>query len=1004
MNELGWFLAVLMTVAVLAPAAWLLGRRLLPGATPPESSRTGESTDLELLKQTAVLTREKEQLQSYLDEYRQAEEALRASEEKYRALVENANDAIVIAQDGAVHFANPKTEAMLGYSFAELATMPFTEIIAPEDRALVVERYTRRLEGEDVPSRYRFRAVTSDGRKLWVEINSVIVTWEGRPASLSFLRDIDDQMQAEENLRASEAKNRAMLDATPDLLLIVDREGKCLEARASREFGVALPAGTVGAKVTDYFPHDLADRLLAVIYRALSTGQLQTLELRLPTPEGLRHLESRVVVCGDDTVLFIVRDVTQRKREEAELKEAKLVAEEANRAKSRFLANMSHEIRTPMNAIIGMTELSLASDLGEEQRRLLSGVLESAEFMLALINTLLDFSKIEAGKLTLDPTEFRLRDDVGDALHALALRAHEKELELICHIDADVPDRLVGDSARLRQVLFNLVGNAVKFTEQGEVVLRVHRAAVADGGAITLRFEVRDTGIGIPHDKQAAIFEPFQQADDSTTRRYGGTGLGLAISSQLVDLMGGSIGVESVPDQGTTFYFTTTFEVVPDDRPLPAPSLTDKAVLIVEDNAACRQSLADTVAGAGARVVAVANAREAFAALAQALSEGRAFAGAIVDAGLPDEHGLEVVRQLHAKTPPTAAILLMTHGDVGHSVIGRTELPHVRCLMKPVKQTDLLAALAVDAASVQATAAIARPTSDFGAAVRPLRILLAEDNAINQKVAVSMLGARGHHVVCASDGREALERLGQEQFDLVLMDVQMPVMGGLEATAAIRAQEQGTGQHLPIIAMTAHAMKGDREDCLAAGMDDYVAKPIRARELFAAVERAERYRAAGCQELAAPVMAGESRPPGANRRAEEPVVEETIDERESELVFDPQTALACVNGDAELLREIVGLFLDDAPRLIGELREAIDGADASSVRRVAHTIKNSVGYFGLKSTFERALELENMGRAAELAGADRAWQRLRSEVERLQPILAEFVNSQSEEETQSAET
>jgi len=504
--------AALMTIAVLAPAAWILFRRLIPPAPVPRDAGTGESTELELLKHTAELTREKQQLQSYLDEYRRAEEALRSSEEKYRALVEHANDAIVIAQDGVIHFANPKTESMLGYSFEELAKMPFLDIIAPEDQALVLERYTRRLSGEDVPSRYNFRVVARDGHKLWVEINSVITPWEGRPASLSFLRDIDHQIQAETalraseerlqaildnspavvymkdvegrytlinqryqelfhvtkeqvvgqtdfdifpsefadamrandrhvvrsraplqieeqvphedglhtylsikfplhtpegevyavcgfstditgrkqietDLRASEAKNRAMLDATPDLLLIVDRDGTCLEARASREFGVAIPPGTIGAKVTEYFPHELAERLLAVIHRALSSGQLQTLELRLPTPDGLRHLESRVMVCGDNTVLFIVRDVTQRKREEAELKEAKLAAEEANRAKSRFLANMSHEIRTPMNAIIGMTELSLAADLGDEQRRLLSGVLESAEFMLSLIRS-----------------------------------------------------------------------------------------------------------------------------------------------------------------------------------------------------------------------------------------------------------------------------------------------------------------------------------------------------------------------------------------------------------------------------------------------------------------------------------------------------------------------------------------------------------------------------------------------------------------------------------------
>jgi CheY-like chemotaxis protein len=370
---------------------------------------------------------------------------------------------------------------------------------------------------------------------------------------------------------------------------------------------------------------------------------------------------------------------------------------------------------------------------------------------------------------------------------------------------------------------------------------------------------------------------------------------------------------------------------------------------------------------------------------------------------LPDEHGLEVVRQIHVTSPETVSVLLMTHGDVGRSMTGRSDLPHVRCLMKPVKQSDLINAL-VAGGEPAAASKSALHDKEFGVAGQTLRILLAEDNAINQKVAVSMLTARGHTVACVGDGREALERLAAEQFDLVLMDVQMPVMGGLEATSAIRERERTTGGHLPIIAMTAHAMKGDREDCLAAGMDDYVAKPIRARELFAAVEKAGERLTEG-STTNGPSEALDS--PAAAQAVDSPVTSTLPDLHvtpDEEVTFDPQVALACVNGDAELLKEIVGLFLDDAPRLIAELREAIGCGDSQRVRRVAHTIKNSVGYFGIKSTFELALTLENMGRADDLSGADPAWQVLRAEIERLHPILSEYVHAQGMQRTHATES
>lgn len=1114
--------AMLLTAGLLAavvlPFVW---GRLRPPAEPPPDTWPDKS---KLLEQTAELVREKSALERDIAARRAAEEALRHSEEKYRILVENANDAIVIAQDGVIKFANPKTEELLGYQAEELARMPFTEIIVPEDRAMVVDRYVRRLQGEDVPSRYLFRTLARDGQQLDVEINSVNIMWEGHLGTLCFLRDMTEQKRVERELRASEARLQAILDnstaavyvkdragryllvnhyfeqifhltkdeiigrtdlelfpeelaaafrsnddqvltslaplqveeiarqddgehtflsvkfplfdsagqatsicgistditsrkravedlrrseartrailaASPDLLFIITRDGTCLEYRGSGEFFFAPPEQIVGRNVTDYFSGDLGERFRRVIERTLDTGEMQTLEVRLPTPLGTRHMESRVVLYGADEVLFIVRDVTDRKRAEAELHEAKHAAEAANRAKSRFLANMSHEIRTPMNGVIGMTELALATDLSDEQRRYLRGVLESAEFLLSLINTILDFSKIEAEKLELDPVEFHLRDDLADTVNALSVRAHEKELELVCHVRSDVPELLVGDSGRLRQVLFNLLGNAIKFTPHGEVVLRVEKVS-EQGNEVVLRFSVRDTGIGIPLEKQKLIFEPFLQADDSTTRQYGGTGLGLSISAQLVRLLGGEIELDSRLGAGSCFSFTAHFRTVAAETP-PAvvvgpPHVQGLPVLIVDDNESSQQALVEVLRGWQFAPTSAGTAREALERLGE-LDGPRQFSVVLVDAGLPGGDALQLARHLAGLSPPLPVILLLTHRepqrDVLHWLGGAAAL-----VTKPVKPSDLLDAImtALGESPPRGERSVATSAPEFGKTAQPLRILLAEDNAINRRVAVGLLESRGHQVQPVPDGSEALQALTRDQFDCILMDLQMPVLGGLEATAVIRRREQGTDRHIPIIAMTAHALSGDRERCLAAGMDDYVAKPIRARELFAAVERCPPRNGAGCMapEPAVNLAAG----PARERKPVVAVSEPTgggADEpaATSPAQFSLAVALAAVNGDRKLLNEIASLFLAEAPSWIADLRRAVVSHDAAQVRRIAHTLKNSLGYFGLQAAYDLALRLESLGRENDLAGAEPVCESLIRAIQQIEPELAPIADA-----------
>jgi two-component system sensor histidine kinase/response regulator len=787
-------------------------------------------------------------------------------------------------------------------------------------------------------------------------------------------------------LRRSERFLHDIIENLPLMVFVKDAEtlSFVLLNRAAEELVGLCRDELIGKNDYDFYPKEQADFFTSKDREVLEGKIVIDIpEEPIDTVHGRRllHTIKDPILDEEGRAIFLLgisEDITERKRQEEELarasqdlQQAKEEADEANRAKSQFLANMSHEIRTPMNGILGMTELLSSTDLNRQQRSYVEAIRQSAETLLHLLNGILDLSKVEAGHLELEHVGFSLREALGDALQTLGVRADRKGLELIQDIHPNVPDGLVGDPIRLRQVVLNLVDNAVKFTEEGEVVVRIERVS-EDAEQVRLRFEVSDTGPGIAPSAQQRIFEAFEQAGGGMAKTYGGTGLGLAISSELVAMMGGEIQLASEVGRGSRFWFTATFGV---DKAAAAPGprpkvVQDVRILVVDDNDTNLRVFADLLASWRLRPATAASGAEALDCLRAAARAGRPFRLVLLDSRMPGMGGLEVARAV--REDPSlrgTSLILLSSGGPGQEIAEARALGIARFLIKPVKQSDLLDAIERELGVAEAPSGAAfAPTS------RALHLLLAEDDPVNQQVARSMLAQHGHDVTTVADGRAVVERVVDhgERFDAILMDVRMPEMDGLQATRAIREWERRRGGHVPIVAMTAQAMAGDRERCLEAGMDDYVSKPVHGAELAEAVRRV-----------------GHAPTPPASPPTTEPVGEPVAGPRPrgEAPVLDWDRAAARLGGSEATMLAVARVFVEQLPELVGRMRDAIAAADAPALREVAHRFKGATGALGAESIAELARELELAGARAELDDVASVWQRVEVLLSRLEAEL-----------------
>ncbi|MBI9076750.1 MAG: response regulator [Desulfatibacillum sp.] len=877
-----------------------------------------------------------------------------------KTAIEQSMDGIAVAgADKCLKFANEAWAIMHGYQLEEIQGVPVS-----------IFHTAKQFEDDVIPFLKEMSAkgsndgevghVRKDGTEFpcWMSISLMLDEAGERMGVVGVAKDITEKKAVEAALRVSEERNRALLEATPDAVAVYDGIGNVVYVNPAFEEQFGWTMDELLGKPLDFVPPEEKAKTEKLIAQ-LRTGDSVLVETRRLTKDGrLLDIQASASMFWDKDHRFlgtvvIIRDITERKKAEQILKEAKRAAEAANVAKSQFVANISHEIRTPMNGVIGMTGLLLDTDLDQRQREFAETIRSSASNLLNVINDVLDFSKIEAEKLELESISFDLRFTLEDTCDLLAIKAQEKGLEFMCMVDPDVPSLLLGDPGRLRQILINISNNAIKFTKVGEVLIRVSMVR-EEGDLAILRFSVSDTGIGIPKEKQGELFAPFTQMDTSTTREYGGTGLGLSICKRLVELMDGEIGISSQPGEGSTFWFSLPFgrqnQAAP---PLPMGNIQGQRILIVDDNATNRRLLAVLLETWGCRFDETPDAPAAQKRLREAaLKEKDPYAVVITDMQMPVMDG-ERLGRLIKEDPdlsPTALIMMTSIANRGDAA----RLSHIgfsAYLTKPIKQSVLFDCLqTVLGEEKPAQTAAAKPILTRHAIAeskkRRYRLLLVEDNTINRKVAMNILKNLGFRADEVVNGKEALRALEELPYDLVLMDCQMPEMDGYEATRQIRRQgSRVLNREIPIIAMTAHAMAGDREKCLNCGMDDYISKPVEPLILSQVVEKWLQNAVA----TVAAIQAFTAKPESA--------------------VFDRKGLISRMLDDQELVRDVLNAYLEDFPAQMRMLRQALDEDNATLAHLKAHTLAGASGNVGALAVRKTAYRMERAAREGDLEKA-----------------------------------
>ena len=948
-----------------------------------------------------------------ITERKQAETALEQSETLFRALFDLSPDAVVLIDphdpDGSWPIIDCNTAACLmnGYQREELIGHSIDILDDSSNTEAGRSAYMERLRGAG-HLKFETQHRHKNGTMFPVEVSTSLIQVGERELVLGLDRDITERKRIATELMREKQFFEALILNSPAAIVVLDNREKIISCNPAFEALYGYESHEILGVVLDTLITTEETRAEAQRYtQQVMNGTVHAFGKRRRKDNSQVEVEIfgvPVFVAGEKIgTLAIYHDVS-------EMVQARREAEEASRTKSEFLANMSHEIRTPMNGVIGMLELALDTSLTSEQRDYLQTSLQSAEALLTLLNDILDFSKIEAGRLELESINFSLRNTVEDVAFTLAKRAQDKGLELACLVHPDITSELRGDPGRLRQTLVNLVGNAIKFTHLGEVVIRAELIEETATHAI-IHFAVQDTGIGIPYERQAAVFDRFTQADGSTTRKYGGTGLGLAITRQLVEAMGGKMGIESSPGIGSTFWFELKFEKQAREKRVTAPltlgpvNLTQAHVLIVDDNQTNRMVLTKNVEALGSRGEAVSSGAKALESLRNAHRAGDPYHVVLLDMQMPGMDGEQTARAI--KSDPAAKdakiIILTSMGQRGDAA----RLGALGCsgyLLKPVKQQMLFDAVVavLGREEDKGPGLITRHTLSEQRKIG-LRVLLAEDNPINQKLAVILLQKAGYSVDAVENGAQALEKVQANPYSAVLMDVQMPEMDGLEATQQIRALEKDTGQHIPIIAMTAHAMQGDRERCLGAGMDDYVTKPLEPRVLFNALDRW--IQTHGASEGYEPMQDYSSTQEALSLNPNEGLFGEAASSitRETKgptsvlrtvfmadtLPVNLESALHRFDGDHDFMWELFKQYREQLPERVKEIHTAVQEGDANRLARLAHNLKGVSLNFSANLLANVALDLEETGKREDLTNAPALVVQLEVEAKRVEGYLSD---------------